>query len=93
MATRSHRHTGRLRPRARALSDAPVEIDGMDVLFDKRVTLFPVTLVEKPARRAPSPYRGKQGNGNGHGNGHQNGHANGHANDNGHSHAHGHRRR
>ena len=85
MATRSHRHTGRLR--ARAFSDAPVEIDGMDVLFDKRVTLFPVTLVEKPARRAPSPYRKTEENGAAHGNGH------GHANGNGHSHAHGRRRR
>ena len=85
MAMRSHRHTGRLRARARALSDAPVEIDGMDVLFDKRVTLFPVTLVETPARRAPSPYRGTKGNG------HENGH--GHADGNGHAHAHGRRRR
>jgi hypothetical protein len=28
-------------------SSEPSEIDGMDVLFDKRVTLFPVSLVEE----------------------------------------------
>jgi len=38
----------------RALSEAPVEIDGMRVLFDKRVSLFPVTLVETPKATASS---------------------------------------
>lgn len=35
-----------------AFESTPSEIDGMDVLFDKRVTLFPVSLVApgKPAR-------------------------------------------
>ena len=32
----------------RAMADHDVEIDGMRVLFDRRVTLFPVTLVETP---------------------------------------------
>jgi len=36
----------------RAFDDAPVEIDGMRVLFDKRVTLFPVMLVEAPKKAA-----------------------------------------
>lgn len=39
------RRTGRSHDRA--MSDVPMEIDGMRVVIDKRVTLFPVTLVEQ----------------------------------------------
>jgi hypothetical protein len=34
--------------RARAFGDAPLMLDGMEVLFDKTVGLAPVTLVPKP---------------------------------------------
>jgi hypothetical protein len=37
--------------KAIAFGDEPVEIDGMEVLFDKRVTLFPVTLLELPGAK------------------------------------------
>ena len=43
---------------SRTLEDEPLEIDGMNVLFDKRVTLFPVTLVEMPVSKPePEPVR------------------------------------
>lgn len=32
-----------------ALGEAPIMLDGMEVLFDKTVGLAPVTLVPKPA--------------------------------------------
>jgi hypothetical protein len=99
MRTR-HGYTGRRRA-SHAMSETPVEIDGMDVLFDKRVTLFPVTLVERPrkAGRAgyarPEPggdgHASGRGQGHGNGNGHDEGHGDGHGD--GHSHAHGRRRR
>jgi len=52
--------------RGRSLDDAPVEIDGMHVLFDKRVALFPVTLVEPPAKapaERPATHAGREGHG------------------------------
>ncbi|MGH7629083.1 MAG: hypothetical protein ACREOF_06780 [Gemmatimonadales bacterium] len=45
MPTRTMRSPAR---RSDALSGEPVEIDGMEVIEDKRVTLFPVTLLELP---------------------------------------------
>ena len=53
----------RRRRAARAMEETPTEIDGMRVLFDKRVTLFPVTLVEPSA----SPTGGSSGASNGYG--------------------------
>lgn len=43
---------------ALAMTDTPAEIDGMRVLFDRRVTLFPVTLVERAAPPAGANGRG-----------------------------------
>jgi hypothetical protein len=42
------------RHQAAAFGDEPVEIDGMQVLFDKPVTLFPVTLLELPGATPPA---------------------------------------
>jgi hypothetical protein len=40
-------------------SDAqPIEIDGMEVIADERVTLFPVTLVEVPPASHEKPAHG-----------------------------------
>ncbi|MGQ0648552.1 MAG: hypothetical protein ACT4P7_13385 [Gemmatimonadaceae bacterium] len=36
----------------RALGDAPIMLDGMEVLFDKAVGLAPVTLVPKASKTA-----------------------------------------
>jgi len=56
---------------ALAMTDTPAEIDGMRVLFDRRVTLFPVTLVEgtapAAARRRATRREGRADGGDGHG--------------------------
>ena len=40
---------------ARALGDAPVMLDGMEVLFDRTVGLAPVTLVPKKTAMPAAP--------------------------------------
>lgn len=49
------------RPRALSMSAPAVEIDGMEVIADERVTLFPVTLIEIPPRRAEPDTRTTEG--------------------------------
>ena len=55
----------RRRPSAMSMSTSAVEIDGMEVIADERVTLFPVTLVEIPPRRTDSDAITTDGSGNG----------------------------
>jgi hypothetical protein len=51
--------------RAMSLSTSAVEIDGMEVIADERVTLFPVTLIEIPPRRVGPHTNGAAGSGHG----------------------------
>lgn len=55
----------RRRPNAMSLSTSAVEIDGMEVIADERVTLFPVTLIEIPPRRAEPDAGATAGSSNG----------------------------
>jgi hypothetical protein len=40
---------------ARALGEATIMLDGMEVVFDRRVDLMPVTLVRKSESTEPAP--------------------------------------
>jgi len=51
-----------------ALSEEPVTLDGMKVLFDQKVGLYPVQLERKGKKNRD---RGGRHNGNGNGNGHR----------------------
>ncbi|MFN8570857.1 MAG: hypothetical protein U0132_02300 [Gemmatimonadaceae bacterium] len=48
---------------SRAAGDAPVMLDGMEVLFDKTVGLAPVTLEPKAGKPAEGPTRDGPGGG------------------------------